>query len=51
MRWLGFVDMLPVQVETRDGRGDILLIEWGTAGPSTAFGAKDAPNSAQNDGS
>jgi hypothetical protein len=49
MRWLGSVDMLPVQVETRDGGGDILLIESGTAGPSTSFGAKDAPNSAQDD--
>jgi hypothetical protein len=51
MRQLGFVDMLSAFHGTRFVTRDIVRLRRETAGPSTTFGAKNAPNSAQDDNS
>jgi len=51
MRQVGFVDMFSAFHGTRFVTRDIVRLRRETAGPSTSFGAKNAPNSAQDDNS
>jgi hypothetical protein len=51
MNAFGFVDMLSAFHGRRFVTRDIVGLRRETAGPSTTFGAKNAPNSAQDDNS
>jgi len=51
MRQVGFVDMFSACKAATFVTRDIVCFRSETAGPSTTFGAKNAPNSAQDDNS